>query len=238
MTAGFPAVSPVRKELRSVAPSTPAHIFDGFVWNARVSQLKSNESSEVAVGLCAIPNHHRSPASGVLDLASHVFANLERFNADVRTNRDDDLGGVVRKGIDGSRHDTGDRATPASVSRAHVPARWMREQHWDAVGRSRGDPNAFDARDERIAFLIGDRFGEVCIRDRSHPGPVHLSLLKQTVDTEPEAGSEAGSVFADGGLVVAQVQAQVETVVRRDAHSAQARGKSMSKPVLIQKGGA
>jgi hypothetical protein len=37
----------------------------------------------------------------------------------------------------------------------------MCEQHWYAVGGSRGDPDAFDARDQRIAFLVGDRFDEI-----------------------------------------------------------------------------
>lgn len=238
MTACFTAVAPVRKKLRSVAQSTPAHIFDGFVWNTRVSELNSNERSEVAVGLCAIPNHHRAAVGSVLEVASYVFANLESTDPDVRTDRDDELGGVVRKCVDGARHDPGDRATPASMSRAHVPARWMPEQHWHAVGRSRGDPDPFDARDEGIAFLIGDRFGEVCVGDGSHRGPVHLSLLEQPVDIKPEASGKAGSVFADGGLVVAQVEAQVEAVVGRDAHTAQARGKPMAEPVPIQKGGA
>lgn len=238
MTAGFPAVPPVRKKLRSVGPSTPAHIFDGVVRNTRVSELKSNERSEVAVRLCATPNDHRAAVGSVLDLTSHVFANLERVDPDVRTDRNDELGRVVRKGIDGARHDPGDRATPASVRRSYVPARRVREQHGDAVGRSRGDPDPFDAGDQRIALLVGSRFGEVARKDGSHPGPVDLSLLEQTVDTKSEASGEAGSVFADGGLVVAQVEAQVEAVVRRDAHSADARGKPMSEPVPIQKRGA
>ena len=61
----------------------------------------------------------------------------------------------MRKGVDGTRYDPSDRTTPASVRRAHVPARWVREQNGDTVGRPRGDPDPFDARDQPIAFLVG-----------------------------------------------------------------------------------
>lgn len=239
MTSGFPTVSPVRKKMRSVGPSTPAHIFDGVVWNTRVSELKSNERGEVAVRLCAIPsNDHRTAAGRVLHFTSHLFANLERGDADVRTDRDDELGGVVAKGIDGARHDSGNRATPASVRCAHVPARWMREQNRDAVGGPRRNPDAFVARHECIAFFIGDRFGEVGGRDDSHPGPVHLPLLEQTIETEPEAGGEAGPVLANGGLVVSQVEAQIQRIEGRRADAANPGRERMHETVASQQRGA
>jgi hypothetical protein len=37
----------------------------------------------------------------------------------------------------------------------------MRDQYRHAVSRSRGNADARDARDQRIAFFIGDRFLEV-----------------------------------------------------------------------------
>ena len=64
---------------------------------------------------------------------------------------------------------------------------------------------------------------------------MHLSLLKQAVDTKPEALGESGSVFANGDLIVTQVEAQVEAVVGCDAHSTQARRKRVAESVLMQK---
>jgi len=161
MTASSSVVAPVRKELRSVCPCTPTHIFDGFVGNAGVSDLESNERGEVTVRLRAVPSNDRPAVRGLFHLASDVFTDLERIDPDVRTDRHDELGGVVRKAVDGARYDPGNRATPSSVRRSNVPARRMRDQHRHAVGRSRGDADAFDARDQRIAFFIGDRWGQI-----------------------------------------------------------------------------
>jgi hypothetical protein len=95
MTTGFSAVPPVRKKLRSVRPCTPTHIVDGFVGNAGVSELESNQRSEVAVRLRAVASNDRPEARGPFHLASDVFTDLERIDPDVGTDRDDDLGGVV-----------------------------------------------------------------------------------------------------------------------------------------------
>lgn len=65
---------------------------------------------------------------------------------------------------------------------------------------------------------------------------MHLSLLEQAVDTKPEALGESGSVLANGNLIVTQVETQVEAVVGCCAHPAQARGKRVAEPVLIQEG--
>jgi hypothetical protein len=237
MTAGFSEVAPVRKELRSVGPCTPTHIFDGFVRNAGVAELESNERSEVTVRLRAFPPNDRSAVRGVFHFASNLLTDFERIDADVRTDRHDELGRVVCKGVDRARYDPGNRATPSGVRRANVPARWMRDQHRHAIGCSRGNAHAFDARDQRIAFFIGNRFRELDVRDHAHPSPVHLPLLEQTVDAKPEALGEAGSVLANRDLVVTQMEAQVEAVVRCGAHPAQARGKRVVESALIQKGG-
>ncbi len=66
---------------------------------------------------------------------------------------------------------------------------------------------------------------------------MHLSLLEQTVDAKPQALREAGSIFTNGDLIVAQMEAQVEAVVRRCAHPAYARGKRVAESALIQKSG-
>jgi hypothetical protein len=161
MTAGFSSVPPVRKELRSVGPGTPTHIVDGFVWNAGVLELEANERSEVTVWLAALPSNDRRPVRGLFQSASDVFIDFERIDSDVGADRHDELGGILRKGVDRAWHDSGNRATPARVGSTDMTARWMRDQHRHAVGRSRGDPNAVDARDQRIAFCIGDRVRKV-----------------------------------------------------------------------------
>ncbi len=113
----------------------------------------------------------------------------------------------------------------------------MRDQHRHAVGRSRGDADAFDSRDQRIPFFIGDRVREVGARDRSHLGPMHLALLEQAIDTKPEAIGETAFVLVNCHLIVTQVEAQVEAVVGCGAHATQARGKRVAESVLNQKGG-
>lgn len=65
---------------------------------------------------------------------------------------------------------------------------------------------------------------------------MHLSLLEQAVDVKPETLGESGSVFVNSDLVVAQVGAEVEAVVRCCAYAAQARGKRVTESVLIQQG--
>lgn len=236
MPAGFSSVSSVRKELRSVRSCTPAHIFDGCVGNAGVSQLESNERSEVAVRLRAVASNDRTAVCGLLHLASDIFTDLERIDADVRTDRYDELVGRVRKGVYGARYDPGNRTTPSSVHRAHMPARRMGDQHRHAIRCPRRDANAFDSRDQRIPFFIGDRFHEVRVGDGSHPSSMHLALLEQAIDAKPEALGETASVLANGDLVVPQVEAQVQAVVGGGAHPARARGKRMAESVLIQKG--
>jgi len=161
MTAGFPAVSPVRKELRSIGPCTPAHIFDGVAGNTGVSELELNERSEVPVRLCAVPSNNSPAVASRFHLLGDFFTDLECLDPNMRTDGHDELGAIVCQGVDGTRYDPGNRATPTRVHRSNVSARWMRDQHRHTVGRSRCNAQAFDARDQRIAFFIGDRFGEI-----------------------------------------------------------------------------
>jgi hypothetical protein len=95
MTTGFSSVPPVRKELRSVGPCTPTHIIDGLIGNASVSELESNERSEVPARLRAVPSNDRPAVRGRFHLASDVFTDFERVDPDVRSDRHDELGGIV-----------------------------------------------------------------------------------------------------------------------------------------------
>lgn len=91
----------------------------------------------------------------VFHLASHVFVDLEGVDPDVGADRDNELGGVVRKSIDDARHDSGDCTPPASVRRADVPCGRMRDQHRHAIACACSDSKTFGTRDQRIAFFIG-----------------------------------------------------------------------------------
>ncbi len=95
MTASSSEVAPVRKKLRSVGSCTPTHIIDGFVRNPGVSELESNQRSEVTVRLRAFPPDDRSAFRGVFHLAGNLLTDFERIDSDVRTDRHDELGGVV-----------------------------------------------------------------------------------------------------------------------------------------------
>ncbi len=95
MTPSFSEVSPVRKKLRSVGPCTPSHIFNGLVRNPGASELETNERSEVTVRLRAFPPNDYSAVRGVFHLAGNLLTNFERIDPDVRTDRHDELGGIV-----------------------------------------------------------------------------------------------------------------------------------------------
>ena len=120
-------IASVRKEVRGVAVCAPAHIVDGVVRDASISELKSDQCSEIAVGFVAIALHDRTAVCGMLELASNVFADLECADANVGTDCNDDLDGIVRKHFNGSGYDPGHRTAPASMHCTDVPARGMRD---------------------------------------------------------------------------------------------------------------
>lgn len=136
----------VRKELRSVADGTTAHVFDRIVRNACVAELKANEGGEVAVRFCAIALNHRPALRGRFHRAGDVFIDLEGSDADVRADGHDELGGVVGQGVDRAQDDSGDRAPPSGMCSGDVPAWRMRNQDRHAIAGTRCDPETFDAR--------------------------------------------------------------------------------------------
>lgn len=91
----FSVLAPVRKELRGIARCTSAHIVDGFVGNARVSKLQSNQRGEIPMGFCGAAPNDRPTACRLRHLGSDLFADLEGFDANVRAERDYELGGIV-----------------------------------------------------------------------------------------------------------------------------------------------
>lgn len=64
-----------------------------------------------------------------------------------------------------------------------------------------------------------------------------LPLLVDSVERDAERLGEASAILVNRIVIVAEMKAQIERVVRRAAHATRARGKEVSKPVPIQKGG-
>lgn len=233
----FPALASVRKELRGVAQCTPAHIIDGRIRNASVSELKSNQRREIPVRLCAATSNDRPAPCGVLHLTSHLFTDFKGVDPYVGADCHHELGRVVRKRIDGPRHDPSNRAAPTGMQCANVPARRMRDQHGHTVSRARSNANPFDPRNQRIAFLVRHQFGNVGGRDLAHLGPVDLPLLEEPSAAKPEVLGKLRAIFANRFIVIAKMEAQVERVERRRADPAHSRRESMPETVPIQKGG-
>jgi hypothetical protein len=65
---------------------------------------------------------------------------------------------------------------------------------------------------------------------------MQLPLLEQPVEGNAEVLCETRTVRADRIVVVAQVKAEVQGVVRRSAHPALPRGERMPKAVPTEKG--
>jgi len=120
-------IASVRKEVRGVAVCAPAHIVDGIVRYAGVSELQPDQCSEIAVGFGAVSLHDGTTVCGMLELASNFFTDLECADANVGTDCNGELGRIVRKHSDGSGHDPGHRTAPASMHCTDVPARGMRD---------------------------------------------------------------------------------------------------------------
>jgi len=182
----------------------------------------------------AATSNDRPALRGALHLASHVFPDFKCPDANVGADRHDELGRVVRKRIDGARHDPGNRTTPTGMHCANVPARRMRDQHRHTVSRARSNADPFDPRDQHIAFLIRHHLGTIGRGQFEYLSPVHLALLKQSIAAKPEALGESGAILVNCCVIIAQMETQVERVERHPAHPAQTRRKPVAEAVPIQ----
>ena len=108
-------LAPVRKEVRGIGVRARAHIIDRFLRNTGVSELKSYQRGEIAMGRRACPSDNRTALRGTLHLASDFFTDLERLDANVGADRHDEIGRIVPKRLDGARNDARDGAAPAGV---------------------------------------------------------------------------------------------------------------------------
>jgi hypothetical protein len=203
MPPRFSALTPVRKELRGIGLRASTHIVDRLVWDTSLSKLKSYQRREVTMGLCASALDDRTAVRGTLHLASDFFTDLERLDADVGTDRHNELGRIVRKRLNGLGNDAGHGAAPAGVHGANISSRWMPNQDRHAIGRARCNRETFGARNERVAFHSGHGFRGIGRSDLSHLGPMHLPLLEEAIATNPEALRKARAVLANRVVVIA-----------------------------------
>ena len=202
MPPRFSALAPVRKEVRGIALGASTHIVDRIVGNTGLSKLKSYQRREVTMRPCATALDDRAAVRGALHLASDFFTDLERLDADVGTDRHNEIGRIVGKRLDGLGNDTSHGAAPPGMHGAHISGRWMPNQNRHAIGRARGNRKAFCACNERVAFHFGNGFGGIGCRDLSHLCPMHLPLLEETTATHSEALRKACAVFANRVVVI------------------------------------
>jgi hypothetical protein len=92
---GSSVVASVRKEVRGVVVCAPTHIVDDIARDASVLELKSNQRGEISMGLRARASDDGAAVRGTLQLASNFFADLECLDANVGTDRNDELGRIV-----------------------------------------------------------------------------------------------------------------------------------------------
>jgi hypothetical protein len=237
VSPGFSALAPVRKEVRGIAVCAPSHIVDRLVRDPSVSKLKSNQRGEVTMGFCSITLDNQTTVRGMLHLARDFFTDLECFDTNVGTDRDDEFCRTVGKSFDRLRNDTSHRTAPPSMHGAHVAARSVRHQDRHAISRARCYRKTFGACDERVALHVGNGFSDIERGDLAHMSPVHLLLLEESIATKAEALGKARAVLANRIVVVPEVKTEVERVVRRRAHSARTRCECVTEAMPIQKGG-
>ncbi len=152
--------------------------------------------------LCATALDDSAVVRGALHLVSDLFTDLERLDAGVGTDRHDEIGGIVRKRLDGLGNDPGHGATPPGVHGANISSRRVPNQNRHAIGRARCNRKASGACNERVAFHFGNGCGGIGCKDLSHPSPMHLPLLEEAIATDPEALRKARTVFANRVVVI------------------------------------
>lgn len=224
----------MREKTSCIGKRATADVVDCLTRDARVSELQHDERREIAMRFARASLDYLTPVRGSIHLLRDVLSDLERPEANVRTDRDHQLTGILRQRPYGPPHDTCHRTAPPCVHGCDVTARGMRDQDRNAIGRARCDPETLCTRDERISFTGCDRFPGVVERDFPNIGAVHLALLEQPIGPERDACRETHAILPHGLRVVAQAEAEVERVVGCCADAAPARRKSVPKPVPIQ----
>ena len=194
-----------------------------------------NQGREIPIGLLAFSAAHRALPSDALQLGRNLVTDLESGEANVRTDRNQELARGVTEGTKRVRHDAGHCTTPASVNRSDVAGRGVRDEQRNAVCGTRRDGDVGITSKKRIAFGIGDARRVVHARHHAHFDAVNLALLEQSIERYPEVLDEASPILVDRSVLVAEVVTEVERIEGRSAHTAMARSEGMAETMPLQK---
>lgn len=180
----------------------------------------------------------RSSSGRTLHFTGDFFADLERADSNVRSDRGEELGGIVSQPLDGVRHHAGHRSPPPRVHRGDVPTCGVSEEDRHAVGRARCNGDSIESRDEPVALCVRNRQCVVCVCELPSETAMYLTLLEQTFEGDAQTLGKTCAVLANELLVVAQVKAEVQPIIGRCAHAAVPRGEGVAKTASGEKGRA
>lgn len=226
----------MRKEVRGFRVGAASDVIDRRLGHAGIPELERNEPREITVRLAAPTLDDRPPTGRAFHLDRDIFADLERAHPDVRTNRCDDLAGIVRQRCDRSWNDPRNRTSPTGMNGCDMSGRGMPEKNRHAVGSTRRDAEPRIPRHERIPFGIRDRARRVRVGYLEHEAPMDLALLVEPIDIESEARCKARAILHHGSIVIAEMKTEVERVERRRADASRPRRKRVPETMTVEKG--
>ena len=155
--------------------------------------------------LLAFLTQDRGGAAHSFELRRDVVADLERGHATVRPDRNEQLGARMTQRAKCVGYDASNGAAPTGVNRRYVTAPRMRNQHRHAVGGAGGHRDTIVARNECIAFKVGNESGIARTGHRVHPDPVNLALFEQSPGRDAERIGEPCAVLPDRLVAVAEM---------------------------------
>lgn len=183
--------------------------------------------------LLACLTQNRGSAAHAFELRRDVFADLERGHANVRPNRNEQLGARMTQRAKCVGYDASNGAAPTGMHRRNVTAPRMRNQHRHAVSGAGRHRNAVVAGNERIAFLVGNDTGIARTGDRVDPDPVNLALFEQSPGRDAERISETCAVLPYRLVAIAEMKPEVQRVERGFAHSTLPGPEHVAELVLV-----
>jgi putative sterol carrier protein len=227
----------MRKKVRAVGIRTTPDVVDGSVRDADGSKLRTNQGGEVAVRFRSRSANDRALAADAFELFGDFISDLEGVDSDVRADGDEELGWRMRKRTKRVRNDPRHRTAPTRVDGCHVAALRVPNEHRNAVGSASGDRKSRVAREQGVAFAVGDRSYVARARNGLHPDTMNLSLFEKAICIHTELMRETLAVRGHGGIVVPEMKTQVERVVGRRTHPTPPRRERVTKAVLLENGG-
>lgn len=236
MTPCLAVVTTMREEAGLVGVRTSTDVVDRVIGNATAAKLYPDQRREIAVRLRAGAVDYWIVTSRMFHLGSHLFTDLKGSDANVRADRHDELGRIVSERLDRGGHDPRDGTAPTHMHGRNMSAYRVPDQNRDAIRSAGRDSVLSDADDQPVSLGVRDRLRAILRRDLANRRSVHLALFEKAIMRETDRAQETFAVFANGVFIVANVIPEVQRIARRAAHPPEARCKTVSKAVLIQKG--